>query len=372
MYKYLAIIIFCLVVQFAKAQTSTGTFAWDGVERDYILHLPTGYVEGEDIPLVFNFHGFGSNASEQVIYTNMISVANENKFAICYPNGINNAWNVGWGFGSLSDDVGFVNGLLDYLISVYSINSQRVYATGMSNGGFFSYSLACELSDRFAAIASVTGSMAPGYVSQCNPMRYIPIMQIHGTADQTVQYEGTDFISIPIEELKEYWTSRMQCSTPADTIFLEDVDMSDNCTAQRIEYTDCSENLEYVFYKIINGSHTWPGSAINFEGLNTNRDFLASEVIWEFFDRFEIPTSVSTIEANTKELNINIMPNPVHDILFLESQETVSKVEIFNLNGRKLHSFVGNKKSLDVSNLSTGVYLLKVNGLPIVERFVKL
>lgn len=370
--RYLLAVTFVITTSlYLNAQITTGTFTWDGIERDYILHLPNGYTEGEEIPLVFNFHGFGSNALEQQFYANMLTVANDNKFAVCYPNGVDKAWNVGWEFGSSADDVGFINGLLDFLLSEYSINKQKVYSTGMSNGGFFSYTLACELSHRFAAIASVTGSMVDTYVPQCDPARNIPMMQIHGTNDLTVGYDGTPFVSIPIEDLISNWTAKMDCATPGDTTYIDDINIEDNCTALRIDYTDCRDELEFVFYKVIDGGHTWPGSSLDFEGFNTNRDFAASEVIWEFFNRFEIPTSVST-EPELEIERYTISPNPAQDVIYIETSEKISTLEIFNTQGQLVRSQNNPMARIDIHELESGIYFLRVNGSAAVQQILKM
>ncbi|RMF00022.1 MAG: hypothetical protein D6772_06880, partial [Bacteroidetes bacterium] len=146
-----------------------GRITHDGLEREYRLYVPAAYDGQSPWPLVFNFHGFTSNAAQQEIYSNMNTVADTAHFLVCYPEGIGNAWNVGWSFGSTADDVGFVDALIDSLSLAYELDAGRIYACGMSNGGFMSYRLACERSNRFAAIASVTGSMTRNY--DCEPTR---------------------------------------------------------------------------------------------------------------------------------------------------------------------------------------------------------
>ena len=89
------------------------------------------------------------------------------------------------------DDLGFTAALIDSLSAEYSINQDRIYSTGMSNGGFMSYHLACELSERIAAIASVTGTMNVNQPATCSPGHPMPVMEIHGTADATVPVSYT-------------------------------------------------------------------------------------------------------------------------------------------------------------------------------------
>ncbi|MFT4537399.1 MAG: polyhydroxybutyrate depolymerase, partial [Saprospiraceae bacterium] len=215
MYKKLTfIVLISFVSSYISAQTTTGTIQHDGLTRDYILHLPTGYDANESYPFVYNLHGFGSNAQQQQFYSAMDITADDNGFIVCYPNGIDNSWNVGWDFGSNADDVDFLLTLVDALAVDYNINYERLYSCGMSNGGFMSYKLACEKSDEFSAVASVTGSIVPSELAVCDPVRRIPVMQIHGTADPTVAYNGSN-IGAPIEDVVDFWVGNNACNSMA-------------------------------------------------------------------------------------------------------------------------------------------------------------
>jgi len=151
------------IVSGIAQQTINGTLEHDGLMREYILYVPANYTGTEEVPLLFNFHGYGSNASQQMFYGDFRPIADTEGFIIVHPMGtVDNTgtthFNVGWGTSTI-DDVGYTEALIDDLSSNYPIDAKRIYSTGMSNGGFMSYTLACELSDRIAAIASVTGTM---------------------------------------------------------------------------------------------------------------------------------------------------------------------------------------------------------------------
>src|SRR5258706_3847373 len=155
---FLFYLLFCFPLFLSGQQTINGTIMHDGLQRDYILYVPASYVPGTPAPLVLNFHGYTSNAFEQMFYGDFRPIADTAGFLIVHPNGTvdqlgNQHWNVGWGTSTV-DDVGFTNALIDSLSAQYDINQDRVYSTGMSNGGFMSYKLACDLSNRIAAIAS--------------------------------------------------------------------------------------------------------------------------------------------------------------------------------------------------------------------------
>ena len=200
------------------------------MQRDYILYVPASYNSGNPTPLLFNFHGYTSNASQQMWYGDFRSIADTANFLLVHPQGQadstgNTHWNVGWN-GSIGDDIGFTAALIDSLSAEYNINQDRIYSTGMSNGGFMSFNLACNLSHRFAAIASVTGSMGPLMMYNCNPTHPTPVMAIHGTLDATVPYAGSSWVkSIP--DVLAYWTAHNQCDTQSTFTLLPDANVFD-------------------------------------------------------------------------------------------------------------------------------------------------
>ncbi|WAC01355.1 prolyl oligopeptidase family serine peptidase [Lacinutrix neustonica] len=208
---YLLLLFILLFSQNINAQqTIDGTLMHDGIQRTYILYVPQAYNASTPAPLVLNFHGYTSNAIEQINYGDFRPLADEDGFLIVVPQGTvdtagNTHFNVGWGTSTV-DDIGFINALLDDLSTQYTINQDRIYSTGMSNGGFMSYKLACELSDRIAAIASVTGSMTLGTTGSCNPLHPTPVLEIHGTSDGTVNYNGSNFATA-IPDVLSYWSN---------------------------------------------------------------------------------------------------------------------------------------------------------------------
>ncbi len=362
MKKIYTIFIFFLITNFLSAQTITGGFTWDNVERSYRLFIPSDYTPGESLPLVLNFHGFTSFAEQQEGYSAMNLVADTAKFFVVYPEGVDNAWNVGWAFGSNEDDVGFTNALIDSLHAEYGINLDRVYSCGMSNGGFFSYKLACELNDRIAKIASVTGSMVASEANNCIPANPIPVMQIHGTADNVVNYNGSPGVSIPIEELLENWIELNGCTPVSDTIFVEDISTTDFSTAQLIQYRDCDDNVMIAFYKIIGGQHTWPGAPIAV-GI-TNYDINASVEIWNFFnDQYPLDMTVSSNEPVISKQKITVFPNPFQDNFTLNSSvENIKSIRVLNALGRTIYSNNNlNSKAFQINNIDwpKGMYFVQ-------------
>jgi len=350
--------IVSLFFYYGQAQESiVGTMMYDGVERDYRLYLPSAYDGETTLPLVFNLHGFTSNADQQEFYSSMNSTAEENGFIVCYPNGISAAWNVGWTFGSTEDDVGFVSVMIDDFIERYAVDPTRVYSCGMSNGGFMSYRLACELNDKIAAIASVTGSIVPEYKPNCTPGKAVPLMEIHGTADDVVPYNGSPDVALPIEEVIAFWVDNNACDAAPVVTEIPNSDPTDGSTAQRYDYSMCAEDTEVVLIKIDGGGHTWPGAPITIG--STNQDFIASDVIWEFFNRFSLEMSSSN--ENVELVHVNISPNPARDYILIESDQSYN-MNLYNVNGRALWSGknLNEKYELDVRNLNTGIYFLQL------------
>ncbi len=355
----LSLLFFIFSLPVFCQQTVEGTLIHDGLQRDYRLYVPSSYAAGTPIPLVFNLHGYTSNASQQQLYSEMDAVAETNNFLVCYPNGEGASWNVGWAFGSTEDDVGFISNLIDELAANYSVNLSRVYSCGMSNGGFMSYRLACELNDKIAAIASVTGSHAPGFV--CEPGRPVPVLEIHGTADGVVAYNGTAGVSIAVEDVIDFWVNNNNCGLDADTIAIANTSVADLCTATRYDYNEC-ENSKVSLIKIQGGGHTWPGASLII-GV-TNQDINASEEIWEFFSQFNLDGIVANKDEPDILNDIKIFPNPVHDILNLNADNLNMGGRYYIMNnisqkisGGKIN---GHSKSIPVGHLQPGIYYLTI------------
>ena len=194
--RLLTTFLFFLVNSISFSQTTVNdSFMHNGLTRTYSFYVPAIYDGSQAYPLVLNLHGYTSNGTEQSFYGNFKPIADTAGFIVVHPEGTiqtgtasTQFWNVGF-FPSNVDDIGFLESLIDTISASYNIDATRIYSTGMSNGGFMSYKLACE-SNRFAAIASVTGSMTGQMQNNCSPIKPIPVMEIHGTADPTVPYNG--------------------------------------------------------------------------------------------------------------------------------------------------------------------------------------
>ncbi len=356
--------LFFTLISFAQ-ETLVEFIEHDGANRKYITYIPASYTGDEPVPLVFNFHGYGSLAGEQLWYGNFKTVADTANFIIVHPEGLKldgvTHFNVGgWTSDSEVDDVGFTSFLLDHLIQEYNIDETRVYSTGMSNGGYMSFLLACQLSDRFAAVASVTGSMTEETYNECNPQHQTPVMQIHGTADLVVNYEGENW-SKSIQDVLDYWINYNGCSPDPVVSSYADIDDTDGSTVERFVYSSSITGVTVEHLKVDNGGHTWPGSAFANTG-NTNQDINASQLVWEFFAQYSLDGLVGAKDALEKTRFV-IYPNPSTDLILVQSDEQVdSNYELYTAlgsvcaNGR----LKDGQAQINVRGLTPGMYFLRI------------
>lgn len=374
MYKFVILLLFPSI--FFAQQTLEATLMHDGAERDYLLYIPENYNEQNEVPLVINYHGYGSSNVEQIAYGDFRSVADTAGFILAVPQGLKfngeTHWNVqGWIIGSPVDDVDFTSALIDAISEDYSINSERIYATGMSNGGFMSFLLACQLSDKIAAVASVTGSMTPETFNDCSPSHPTPVLYIHGDSDSVVPYNGAIWTK-PVSETINYWKNYNQCEEEAVKTDFDDVNTVDGSTVEKYFYDNLNNYAVVEHYKVIGGDHTWPGTIFNFDG--TNQDINASEKIWQFFAQYDL---TGKITVSNKELesypNIEIYPNPVNDRIYISrSQQTKGACRIYDQLGNQILLKATNisPESIDVSTLDAGVYFIQIED--VTKKFIKL
>lgn len=372
MKKPLLLIFVLIVYSSIFSQFTLDSMLHDGIMREYWTYVPATYDGSEEVPLLFNLHGYGSNAPQQNLYGDFRPIADTANFIIVLPEGTEDVggsqfWNAGFGNPNVND-IAFIDALLTKVSNTYNIEADRIYSTGMSNGGFMSLTLACELSDKITAVASVTGTMTNLQAGNCNPNRPVPVMQIHGTADPTVAYNGSA-TNLGIETMVEQWVNRNGCIASPDTTDIPDTDMSDGCTAVRYNYGSCDPESEVVFYKVNDGGHTWPGTAIDFIGV-TNNDFDASEVIWEFFSKYEHPTFTSIgTPALSQSLEIRVNNNTLE---ILNYEYDVSSIQIYDAMGKKMR-LNSSLNSINLSHFNQGVYfiVLETDGGNRTGKFIR-
>ncbi|MCC6252510.1 MAG: T9SS type A sorting domain-containing protein [Bacteroidia bacterium] len=354
-------VIFGANLTYAQNTIFSQIITTDGLSRDYSIYIPASYDSTISYPLIFNFHGYNSNYLEQEVYGDFRPIADTAGFLIVHPNGStdnfgNSSWNT-FDNGTVND-VAFISELLDTLIATYNIDTNSVYSTGMSNGGFMSYELACQLSQRIAAIASVTGSMLPSHIAACNCQHPMPVMQIHGTADGTVPYNG-NILFEPIESLVNYWVQFNNCDTLPIYNQVPNTVLTDLCTAEHYVYMNGNNGTEVEFYKIIDGGHSWPGAPVNINV--TNMDFSASTEIWRFFRKYHLNNIVTEAKAKEKSFKFSVYPNPSNGAVnMLFDDNNLKSVVIKDALGRVIHTIelYSNQYQYQLPNI--GLYFITV------------
>jgi len=259
-----------------------------GRVRTYRMHVPPTLVAGERAPLVLLFHGAPSNGRDAQMFMGFDAVADARGFIAVYPNGIAGSWGVGCDCTEADargiDDVLLVRSLIEQLEREGLVDGSRVHAVGYSQGAMFSHRLACDLSDRLAAVAAVAGEMPRLVSARCAPTRPLSIVMLHGTADRNVPWEGGRYL-LSVPETADRWGELNGCAGKAVEPLPDLAD--DGTTVTRESYPSCAAGVETVLYKIHGGGHTWPGSPLVFPDYYgpMTRDISASEVIGELFAR---------------------------------------------------------------------------------------
>ena len=273
----------------------------DGNTRSFIVYLPKGYNNAGKMPMIFAIHGGSGTPEGMINIANFKAIADRDKVVLVYPSGIQKNWNDGRPTTPNQlgiNDVSFFNQMCDYMINNYSVDGTKIYATGISNGGFMSSRLGCELSNRIAAIAVVAATMeATTIAPSCNPGRPVPVIYIHGTTDPLVPFAGGQMTAggtaggsiLSHSQALDKWVTINSCNSIPTVTDLPDV-VNDGTTIKQRVYSGGINGSEVVSYVISNGGHTWPQG---YQYLNeaiigkTSQDINACEVIWTFFQRFK-------------------------------------------------------------------------------------
>jgi polyhydroxybutyrate depolymerase len=260
---------------------STGELVVEGRSRRYLLHIPPGFQPGSPVPLVLNLHGLGWDGAKQARLSGMSDKADREGFIVVYPEGEGSPqrWNVGSHQGG-KRDLAFLRALIDHLERQLSIDPTRVYATGISNGGGLVNRLGCELADRIAAIAPVSGDYQR--YEDCHPARPVPVVAFHGTGDPLIPYQGNRVALPAIPTWAAAWAARNGCdATPAVTYHQGDV------TGQT--WDGCRDSAIVTLYTIAGGKHDWPGRRLAPARGASTRDIDATDVMWAFFVAHPMP-----------------------------------------------------------------------------------
>lgn len=248
-------------------------------ERTHILYKPDNLPS--NAPLVLALHGYGSNGTILQWYSGMNEAADTHSFAVAYPHGTPDRggtrhWNANLNISS-TDDVHYLSELAKDLQAEHQLDPGRTFVFGMSNGGYMSYTLACEAYDVFRGIASVTGTMSGYDWNNCDPPEPVPVLHIHGVNDRVVPIDGSmsaggGWGGAPhVDEVVSFWAD-LNGTTTIDSVFLAP-------STYAFYYRNGQNGNEVWYHRIDDWGHEWPGP-------QDQTGTIASEVIWDFFSKF--------------------------------------------------------------------------------------
>lgn len=299
--RYIALyLIFCLLSCSAidgdtitnKQYRFRESIITDGLQRTYTLNLPPNYYESENIPLVIALHGLGGDAVQIERDYGLTNKANQSGYAIVYPEGIIKpgifgirTWNAGnccdYAQNSNINDVKFIKTLIDLLLLEFNFDDKRVFVTGMSNGAMLAYRLACEIPDKIAAIAPVSGIQV---INECNPNNPIPILHIHSQLDDIVPYQGgyglAEYEFPSVNSVLEKWSLLHNCDSSSPTF-------SKDYNNYQYKKWECNNAVVIEYYLTKDGGHSWPmGLKPRLGSDDPSAAINATNKIWEFFNKY--------------------------------------------------------------------------------------
>ncbi|HEY6372849.1 MAG TPA: PHB depolymerase family esterase, partial [Candidatus Sulfotelmatobacter sp.] len=321
----------------------------EDVDRDFVVRLPKGYDAQQHYPVVILLHGMNQDADDMQRLTRFDELADKDSIITVYPIAMHGRWNIGahpqqrqsmgmrpgrpgrYGGGypgggggsprggggypggggqqdpnhnpnsdpnrerkAPADDIAFFKQMLDQIATKFSADSSRVYAVGLSEGGFMSMRLGCALGDRIAAVGAVGAAMAKTMI--CLPTRPVPMVMINGTSDPVVPYGGgtehnLNLATLSAEDSAKAWAKIDRCAEKPEKSKIEP-SAKGGMETKVDTYNGCQQDAPVVLYSVKGAGNTWPGGE-QYEAENaigkTSSDLNANEVIWSFFVKRRLP-----------------------------------------------------------------------------------
>jgi polyhydroxybutyrate depolymerase len=313
---YIAALLITLSPLQARAD-ELHTLMSGGQSRNYLLHLPPGWQSGRPGPVVVALHGMLQSEEGMNSYLGLNQVADREGFAVVYPHGLGNAWKDGRApqlrmtfWSPPSDDVEFLAKLVANLTEKAIADPSRVYLTGLSNGGYMVYRMACERPELFAAFATLSATVPSTYVNSCKPARAVPVLMINGTADMIVPFYGNglggSMSLLPVTSTAKLFAKLNGCDKPAESPVPTRGGYG-GTSVTLIYWNKCREQSAVVLFRVNGGGHQSPSigeGRVTPMGLQMlgmrNHDIDAAEEVWAFFKHYDLSLTASIPAAEQR------------------------------------------------------------------------
>lgn len=361
--------VILLLADDAFAQNIYDSINVGGRWRTFMTHLPRGYTPSRRYPMILAFHG-GQNGEQQAqlgwravaVMSELNEKSDNEGFIVVYPEGTvingNRTWNGGGccppAMNQNIDDVGFTARLLDSLIARFPVDTQRIYAAGSSNGAMLCFRLACQLSHRFAAIATIS---ATHMFTPCTPARPIPIINFHSYMDSAVPFqggigEGPSGVRFTSQDSTMNLWRRINACSQFDTVI--------NGRGMNYDFwkiSRCSCGVEFHQYTTTDGGHSWPGGIPNNNPVSVQIN--ATNLLWQFFRQYTLACVTTTgVQQGTDSFSDwNLYPNPSHE--FVNIPTTVDSYTILNTLGQRVAEGIPTQQRISIDHLPAGVYYVQ-------------
>lgn len=364
-YSILSLLLFSV---FAYAGDHSATIQSGGITRSFEFYLPNSGMTSQ-LPLLIVFHGTGGSGANMRNVTGFNAIAENEKFVVVYPNsttiGNDKQWNVyvdgvpghgGVSAPNAADDVQFTSDLIDYFCAQYGIDKNKVYATGLSNGGFMTYHLAVALPNRIAAFAPVAANMwgDNNFITNyfTNSYTKVPILHIHGDADNVVSYPDADHNGATWDyPVASFSSANCGISTYTNTAISGTVEKHTYCTA--------ASGFEVSLIRFLGVGHVYP----------TNVSYNTSQEIWNFMKNYSlnIPGNNCIYLQSNQESDLNsaihIYPNPASSgqTLSIKGLTPNSEIELLDVQGKQILKSTVNAEEFQwtLPHISSGIYFIK-------------
>lgn len=319
---------------FAGSASAAGT-TWNikvgSTTRNAIVYVPTGLSKPA---IVIQCHGMNQDAAYQQAQAKWEPIADTGKFLVVFPNGVNKAWDI-----SGTTDVEFMKAIIDTMVKVHGADRDRVYLSGFSMGGMFTYHAMNKLSDRIAAFAPCSGYPMGGTTPAST--RPVPILHIHGTTDDVVRYSG-------VEGVLSKWRTWNGCPTSPTTIKPYPAGKTGSMSARDL-WSPCTKNGKTVEVALI--TNTGKGHWYSMDQAGA----VSSVEIWNFSKRYSLASATSVERPRVGGLSVVWSEGRIR----IEGAEGMDRVEVRDMAGHLVVvTSPGSSRSVSVrvGGMARGVY----------------